>query len=157
MTHYGGQVVQEPVVSVGRVEEGRLHVRSTFGGEEERGVFLRTAEDADCTCDVGRGGETTWCYDHNRGWVDGHETPCWRCSFSALRGEPCPGCRAYFLAEGRRALREGRHEQAAVLLARALELGAEDGSLRFLFARALRQEAPSIDTWIPTRIRAPGA
>jgi hypothetical protein len=49
-----------------------------------------TGTEAACACDKGKAGETVWCGDCGKGYVDGKEKACEGCVTGAIAGTPCP-------------------------------------------------------------------
>lgn len=154
LTEANGETMPAPYVLRGAFAAERLRLTVTSDGKTEEQVFIKTSPTSDCTCEAGQAGEPTWCWEHNRGYTGSVETSCWHCTFSAQREEPCASCREILEDKGRRALLDGRREQAEVCLARAYALGASDPNLRFLLAQAktdplLQKYQVSADALVP--------
>ena len=46
--------------------------------------------EATCVCEAGKAGETVWCTECSKGYVDGTEKGCEDCVKSKLGGPDCP-------------------------------------------------------------------
>jgi hypothetical protein len=52
----------------------------------------RAHEPAACSCEAGKAGETTWCADCEKGYVDGKATDCKDCYQAKQGGAACEAC-----------------------------------------------------------------
>jgi WD40 repeat protein len=134
-----GQRLPEPFVMEGTLHDDRLTLMLPPDSRDPIWTFVRFASSTECSCGQDPASPPAWCWHHEQGHAHGVATTCWWCVFGALRGEPCPDCATHHLREGRLALLRGERERAAVWLAKALTMGADETRTRFLLGQCFAE------------------